>query len=183
MTRAEALKLVKEKIQNQNLIKHCLAVEAIMKAMAVHLNQEVDAWSLAGLLHDIDYEETKDDPQNHSLKGGEMLKELGLPDEIVRAVKAHNEIHGLPRESLLDKVLYAVDPLSGFITAVALVYPSKKLADVKIKSITKRLKENRFAAGASRQGMKSIEDAGLTFEQFAEIGLKAMQEISEDLSL
>ncbi len=183
MTREQALQLIKEKIQNQNLVKHSLAVEAIMKAMAKHLNQDVESWSLAGLLHDIDYEETKDDPTVHTLKGGEMLTDLGLSDEIVHAVKAHNEVHGIERESMLDKALYAVDPLSGFITAVALVYPSKKLADVKVKSIVKRLKEQRFAAGASREGMKSIEEVGVEFSQFAEIGLKAMQGISDDLGL
>ena len=183
MTHEEALQLVKDKIQNENLVKHSLAVEAIMKAMAKHLNQDIESWALTGLLHDIDYEETKDEPSKHSLKGAEMLKELGLSDEIVQAVKVHNEMHGLPRESLLDKALYAVDPLSGFITAVTLVYPSKKLADVKVKSITKRLKESRFAAGCSREGMKSIEELNIPFEQFAEISLKAMQEISDELGL
>lgn len=183
MTREQARRLVKEKIQNQNLVKHCLAVEAIMKAMAKHLNQDENVWSLAGLLHDIDYEETKDNLEEHGKKGSDMLKELGLPEEIRYAVKVHNEAHDLPRNSLLDKALYAVDPLSGFITAVALVYPSKKLADVKVNSIVKRLKENRFAAGASREGMKSIEEIGLTFELFAEIGLKAMQSVSNELGL
>ena len=183
MTREQALQLVKEKIQNQNLVKHSLAVEAIMKAMAKHLNQDEEEWALTGLLHDIDYEETKDNPEEHSKKGAEILKELGMSEEICYAVKVHNEAHGFPRNSLLDKALYVVDPMSGFITAVALVYPSQKLADVKVKSITKRLKENRFAAGASREGMKSIEELDITFEQFAEIGLKAMQEISDDLGL
>jgi|SRR3989344_1281366 len=183
MIREEALSLVKAKIQNQNLVKHCLAVEAIMKAMAEHLKQDQEIWGLTGLLHDIDYEETKNKPEEHSLRGSAMLSELGLADEIVQAVKVHNERHGLARESLLDKVLYAVDPLSGFIIAVALVYPSKKLAEVKVKSIVKRLKEVRFAAGASREGMKSIEEIGVDFGEFAAIGLKAMQSISSDLGL
>lgn len=183
MNRKEALNLVQEKIKTENLIKHCLAVEAVMKAMARHLKEDEEKWGLAGLLHDIDYEQTKHDPAKHSLVGAEILSELKIDNEIVQAVKVHNEMHGIVRESLLDKVLYAVDPLSGFITAVALVYPSKKLSDVKISSITKRLKEGRFAAGASREGMKSIESIGMEFSRFAEIGLKAMQEIAADLGL
>ena len=183
MTRDEALKLVKEKVQNQKLIKHCLAVEAIMKAMAEKLNQDVLNWSLTGLLHDIDYEETKDKPEEHSLVGGKILEDLGLIKHIVQAVKAHNEIHGLPRESLMAKVLSAVDPLSGLITASALILPSKKLADVQPDSILKRFKEPRFAAGANRQAIQSIEAIGLTLEQFITVSLKAMQEISNDLGL
>ncbi|HAH04486.1 MAG: Metal dependent phosphohydrolase [Parcubacteria group bacterium GW2011_GWA2_43_17] len=183
MTREETLALVKQKIKSEKLIKHCLAVEAIMRSIADHFKEDAELWGLTGLLHDIDYEETKDKPEEHSLKGAEILQELGLAPEIIQAVKVHNEMHGLPRESLLDKVLFAVDPLAGFITAVALVCPSKKLADVEVKSIVKRLKESRFAAGASRTGLKSIEELGLEFKQFAEIGLRAMKNIAEDLGL
>lgn len=183
MTRDQALQLVKEKIQNQNLVKHCLAVEAIMKALAEHFGEDTDIWSLTGLLHDIDYEETKEHPEEHSLKGAKMLKDLGLTEEIVQAVKVHNEIHGFSRISLLDKSLYAVDPLTGLITAATLILPSKKLTNVSVKSVLKRFKEPRFAAGANRQAIKSVEDVGLTLEQFVEIGLKVMQGIADELGL
>ncbi|MBU1036932.1 HDIG domain-containing protein [Patescibacteria group bacterium] len=183
MTREQTLQLVKEKIQSQNLIKHCLAVEAMMKAIAKHLNQDIESWSQAGLLHDIDYEETKDNPEEHSLKGAEMLKELGLTEEIVQAVKVHNEMHNLPRQSLMDKTLFAVDPLTGLITAAVLVLPSRKLADLSPESILKRFKEPRFAAGANRQAIKSIEDINVSLEEFIKIGLTAMQNIADDLGL
>ena len=102
MTREEALKLAEEKIKNKNLIKHCLAVEVVMKELAKHFNENIEKWALTGLLHDIDYEETKDTPEKHSLLGAEMLQQQGIDSEIITAVKAHNEIHGLPRE---DKIL------------------------------------------------------------------------------
>jgi hypothetical protein len=95
MTREEALKLVKEKIKNENLVKHCLAVEVCMRALAKHFNENEEQWALAGLLHDIDYEETKDNPQEHSLVGAEMLEKLNVDKEIIGAVKTHNEIHGI----------------------------------------------------------------------------------------
>ena len=152
MNRDEALKLVKEEINNQNLVKHCLAVEAVMILLAEHLKQDKEVWGLAGLLHDIDYETTKDNPEEHSIKGAAMLKELGLSEEICYAVKVHNEIHGLPRLSLLDKCLSAVDPLTGLITAAARILLRKKLKDLSLESVCKRFKEQRFAAGANRAG-------------------------------
>lgn len=183
MTRTDALNLVKQKIQNQNLIKHCLAVEAVMVSLAEYLKQDKEIWGLAGVLHDIDYETTKDNPQEHSIKGATMLKELGLSDEICYAVKVHNEIHGLPRLSFLDKCLYAADPLTGLITAAALILPSKKLNELTAESVGKRFKEMRFAAGVNREALKSIESVGVTLEQFIEIGLKAMQGTAFDLNL
>ena len=183
MNRQEALQLVNEKIQNPNLVKHCLAVERVMISLAEHFQQDGEIWGLTGLLHDIDYETTKDNPKEHSLEGAAMLKDFGLGEEICYAVKVHNEIHGLPRLSLLDKCLYAVDPLTGLITAAALILPSKKLNDLTLESISKRFKEPRFAAGVNRQAIKSIETIGISLEQFFEIGLKTMQAIAQDLSL
>ena len=139
LTRNEALKLIKDRIKNGNLIKHSLAVESIMKKMAIYFNQDENTWSLAGLLHDIDYEQTKNSPFEHSRLGSQILKELGLPESITQAVLVHNEIHNLPRRSLLDKCLYVVDPVTGLITAATLVLPSKKLNDLSVESISKRL--------------------------------------------
>jgi putative nucleotidyltransferase with HDIG domain len=183
MTRTEALNLVKQKILNQNLVKHCLAVEAVMIALAEYFKQSREVWGLAGLLHDIDYEATKNNPQEHSLQGAALLKELGLNEEICYAVKVHNEIHNLPRLSLLDKCLYATDPLTGLITAAALILPSKKLNDLTANSVIKRFKEARFAANVNRLAIKSIEEINLTLDEFIKIGLNAMQKINQDLGL
>lgn len=183
MMREEALKLVKEKIKNPNLIKHCLAVEACMRALAKHFNEDEEKWGLAGLLHDIDYEETKDNPNKHSLIGAEMLEKLGLDREICEAVKTHNEAHGIPPASLMAKALYSVDPLTGLIVAAALVLPSKKLADLTVENVLNRFKEKAFARGANREIIKKCEEINLSLEEFIKIGLEAMQNISSELGL
>ncbi|NLB88610.1 MAG: HDIG domain-containing protein, partial [Syntrophomonadaceae bacterium] len=130
MDRGQALALLKENLKNENLINHSLAVEAIMRGLAERLGEDVEKFGLAGLLHDIDYDVTFDDPSRHSLLGAEILEKHGFPEDIVYAVKVHNEMHGFERLSLMDKALYAADPTSGFITAAALVRPDKKLENV-----------------------------------------------------
>ena len=183
MTREEALKLVQEKIQNQNLIKHCLAVEVCMKELAQHFNENVEIWGLAGLLHDIDYEETKNNPEKHSIVGAEMLEKLGIDKEICEAVKTHNEAHGLKPEGLMAKALLPVDPLTGLIVASVLVLPSKKIADLTVENNLNRFKEKGFAKGANREIIAKCSETGLTLEQFIEIGLKAMKSIATELGL
>lgn len=184
MNRIQALELLQSHLKNENLIKHCFAVEAIMKALALYFNENVDDWSLAGLLHDIDYEQTKDDPTKHSLMGADILKENQLSDEIVQAVKTHNEMHGIQPESLMAKSLYVCDPISGLIIAAALVLPSKKLNELTTESILKRFKEKAFARGANREIIAQSEEMlGLSLEKFCEISLKALQKISKDLEL
>ncbi len=183
MEREQALKLVKEKIKNQNLVKHCLAVEACMKALARHFDEDEEKWGLAGLLHDIDYEETKNDPEKHSILGAEILEKLGLDSEIIEAVKAHNEIHGILPESQMAKALFCVDPLTGLIVAATLVMPSKKLADLTLENVLNRFKEKAFARGANREIILKCSEIDLTLEKFVEICLKAMQEISDKLGL
>lgn len=183
MTRDQALKLVKEKIKNQNLVKHCLAVEACMKALADHFGQDQEKWGLTGLLHDIDYEETKDDPSRHSLLGAQMLEKLGLDQEIVSAVKTHNEAHAIAPQTLMAKALYCVDPLTGLIVAATLVLPSRKLKDLTTENALNRFKEKAFARGARRETIAACSEINLTLEEFVEIGLKAMQVISDDLGL
>lgn len=176
--------VLKEKVKDENLIKHMLSVEAIMRALARKLSQDEDEWGLTGLLHDIDYEITKGDPYKHSLVGGELLKDMGFSEEVIHAVKAHNERHGIQRNTLLSKALWASDPLSGFIVAVALVRPDKKLNSVEISSMKKKFKEKSFAAGADRNQISSCEsELGIPLEEFFEIALKAMQEISSNLGL
>lgn len=183
MNREEALKLVKEKIQNQNLIKHCLATEACMRELAKYFNEDKEKWGLAGLLHDIDYEETKNDPDKHSILGAEMLEKLGLDKEIVEAVKTHNERHGIAPETKIAKALYSVDPLTGLIVASTLVLPSKKIADLTPENVLNRFKEKSFAKGANREIISKCSEIGLELEEFVEICLKAMQRISGELGL
>ena len=183
MKRDEALKLIQGKIQNKNLIKHSLAVEVCMRALACHLNEDEEKWRIAGLLHDIDYEETKDDPHSHSIVGAEMLEKLGLGEEIVQAVKSHNEIHGIKPETKMAKALYCVDPLTGLIVAAALVLPTKKLKDLTVQNILNRFKETSFARGVKREIILKCSEIGLTLEEFVEICLQAMQEISNQLEL
>jgi len=181
MEREEALRLVKEKIFTKNLIKHVLAVEAVMRSLARHLGEDQEKWGLVGLLHDLDYEQTLKDPDRHSLVTEEILKEYDVPADIIHAIKCHN--NKAPRESLLDKAIYAADPVTGFIVAAALMHPSKKLKGVDVPFLMRRFKEKRFAAGASREQIKTCEELGLSLEEFLELCLQAMQGIDKELGL
>lgn len=183
INREKALELVKDKIKNENLIKHCLAVEAVMKKLAHYFNEDEEKWAITGLLHDIDYEETKDNPEQHSLVGGEMLKEYDLDEDMIEAIKAHNEIHGLPRNNKITKALFCADPTTGLIVASTLVFPSKKIADLKVENISNRYQEKSFAKGANREIIATCQELGLSLEKFFELSLQAMQEISDDLGL
>ena len=183
MNREQALQLVKEKIKNENLFKHCLAVEACMRALACHFNEDQEKWALAGLLHDIDYEKTKDDAQSHSLLGAKMLEDLGIEKEITEAVKTHNEAHGISPESLMGKALFHLDPLTGLIVAATLVLPSKKIKDVTKENILNRFGEKAFARGANREIIAKCSEINLSLEKFIEICLKAMKEINNELGL
>jgi len=184
MTREQALEILKQNLSNQNLIKHCLAVEAVMVGLAIHFNENKEEWGLAGLLHDIDYETTKDDPQQHSLVGAKMLEDLGLEKNICQAVKVHNEMHGIIPETLLDKSLFVTDPLTGLIVAATLVLPSKKISDLTPENVLNRFQEKAFARGANRNIIKRSEELlNLKLEEFVGIALKAMQGISSELGL
>lgn len=184
MNHDQTLNLIKEKISNNNLIKHCLAVEAVMRGLAKHFSEDQEKWGIAGLLHDLDYEQTKDDPQKHSLIGAQMLQELGLAEDICQAVLTHNEAHGLKPESLMARALFVTDPLTGLIIAATLVLPSKKLADVTSENVLNRFKEKGFARGANREIIKQCEILlNLSLVDFVKIGLAAMQVINNDLGL
>ncbi|MGI6467510.1 MAG: HDIG domain-containing protein [Syntrophomonadaceae bacterium] len=183
MDRNEALELLKKHVKSQNLINHSLAVEAIMRGLARHLQEDEESFGLAGLLHDIDYDQTADDPMRHSAIGAEMLAQMGLPEELCYAVKAHNDAHGLPRRTLLDHALYAADPASGFITAAALIRPDKQLSAVEMKSLRKRFKEKSFARGASREQMATCSELGMDLDTFLEIALQSMKKIAGEIGL
>jgi len=184
MTREQALELLKQNLSNQNLIKHCLAVESAMRNLARHFNEDEDRWGLVGLLHDIDYEKTKDNPNQHSVVGAQMLEELGLDKESCQAVRVHNEIHGLPLETLMDKALFAVDPLTGLIVAATLVLPSKKINDLTTENVLNRFPEKSFAKSANREIIKKCEELlNIKLEDFIDITLKSMQMINNELGL
>ncbi|MFZ5645961.1 MAG: HDIG domain-containing metalloprotein [Bacillota bacterium] len=183
MNRDEALSLLKENLENKNLFKHCLAVEAVMRELAEHFGEDAEKWGLAGLLHDIDYDHTKDDPHRHSLEGAKLLEEKGLPEDIVYAVKVHNEAHGLPRNSLLDKALYCTDPVTGLIVAGALIKKEKSLSAIDVPFLMKRFGEKAFARGANRETINACSEIGLSLEDFLGIGLRGMQKISDEMGL
>lgn len=183
MEREEALSLVEENIKQKNLVKHCLAVEAVMRKLAHYFDQDVEKWGLAGLLHDIDYEETADDPERHSRVGARMLRKKGLNEDIVYAVKVHNHEHGLPRKNLMDKALYATDPLTGLIVAAALIHPDKELAALDTEFVMNRYGEKSFAKGADRDVIASCSEMDLDLEEFFGLALEGMKSISDDLGL
>ncbi|NIM46729.1 MAG: HDIG domain-containing protein [Candidatus Aenigmarchaeota archaeon] len=183
MNREEALKLVRENINKENLIKHMLAVEAIMKGATEYLGEKQEKWELTGLLHDIDFGKTENDPEHHALITEEILKDK-VDEEIIRAIKSHNFEHtNVNPETKMENILIAADAVSGLIIAAALIIPSKKLADVKVKSIKKKFKQKDFARNCNRERMLFCERAGIPKEKFFEICLTALQNISDELGL
>jgi putative nucleotidyltransferase with HDIG domain len=175
MDRSEAYTLVSERIPARNLVNHCVAVERIMGALARHFElpaADVERWELAGLLHDLDYAETAEDPARHALISAEELAGV-VDDEIIHAILGHAD--KAERLSLMDKALYAADPTTGFIVAAALVRPDKDINEVQLRSLLKRWKEASFARGASRDQMDACSEIGLTREEFLGLSLAAMQ--------
>jgi hypothetical protein len=182
--RERALDLVNQYIKNQNLKKHLLAVENLMRHLARRFGEDEEIWALAGLLHDLDWEITKEIPERHTLLAAETLEKEGFPENIISAVKKHNYLHNLTPETNLEKALYCCEEVTGFVTAVALVMPNKKLNEVTIERILKKLKEPSFAKGVNREIiLKAEEMLGLKLEELIDIALKAMGEISEELGL
>jgi putative nucleotidyltransferase with HDIG domain len=181
MTRDYALKLVREKLQNNNLFKHCLAAEACLIALAEKFGESAEKWGLTGLLHDIDYEETSGRPSQHALVGAQFLEKLHLDADIIHAIKCHAG-HVAP-ESKLDWALFATDPLTGLIVASALMHPEKKLKPLDTDFVLRRFREKRFAAGANREQIASCSNLGLELNEFVDICLKGMQGIADHLGL
>ncbi len=184
MTRDEGFQLLKQHLTLDYLIKHCLAAEAIMRKLAEHFGEDVEAWGLVGLLHDLDYDSTKDDPKQHSLKTAEILKEQDFPEELIYAITAHNaENTGVERKSRIDYAITCGESITGLIVATALVYPDKKVASVKPKSIKKRMKEKAFARNVDRDLIRLCEKIDLPLEVFIPLCLEAMCGISDELGL
>ncbi len=184
MSRGDALALLRGRLENVNLVKHCLAAEAVMRAMAEELDEDVDKWGLAGLLHDLDAE-TQPDLAVHTRETAQILEEKGVDTEIVEAICLHNpQAHpGKQRSSRFHYALAAGETITGLIIATALVYPDKKLSSVKPKSVRKRIKEKAFARGADREIIKECEKAGIPLADFCALSLTAMQGIAEELGL
>jgi putative nucleotidyltransferase with HDIG domain len=183
ITRDEAYALVGERIAQRNLVSHCVATETIMRALAERLGasaQDADRWALAGLLHDLDYAETADDPDRHGLVTADELAGL-VDDEMIHAVLAH--ACKVERETQMDNALWCADPTTGFIAAAALIRPEKKLAAVDVSSLLKRWKEKAFARGASREQMAGHEALGLERDEFLGLALTAMQARADELGL
>lgn len=180
MIRNEALELVKRTVTNQNLVKHMLATEACMRRLAEHFGEDAELWGLAGLLHDLDYDQTAKDFPRHGLVTAEMLAGK-VDDRVIYAIKAHPG--HVPALSRLDKALYAVDPITGLIVAAALMAPEKKLAAIDRDFVLRRYKEKKFAAGANREQIASCTGIGLTLEEFTQLCVEAMQGIAPDLGL
>lgn len=181
LERQAALELLNTHVKTKNLVKHCLAVEAIMKALARKFQQDEELWGLAGLLHDLDYEYTKDKPDQHGFKTVELLKPYDVPQEVLDAILAHCEKKD--RETMMEKAIYVADPTSGFIVAAALITPEKSLSVIDVDFLLRRFKEKLFAKGANRQQMMKCEDLGLSLNEFFGISLEAMKAIKEDLGL
>ena len=184
LTRDEAVRLLEERIENPNMVKHCLASEAVMRALAVHMGENEEKWGLACLLHDLDAEETRDDFSSHGLRTYKILEERGVDPDIREAILMHNEAaSGKPRSSPFHHALAAGETITGLIIATTLVYPDKRLASVKAKSIVKRMKEKAFAASVNRDTIRECENLNIPLPEFAEFSLRAMQRISGDLGL
>jgi len=183
-TRQEALQWLREYVRNENLIKHCLATEAVMTALAERLGENKEKWGLAGLLHDLDVEIVDHDLSRHTLETERILKEKGVDEEIILAIKMHNErAQGTKRSQKFHHALAAGETITGLIIATTLVYPDKKINSVKAKSVKKRMKEKAFAAGVDRDIIMECEALGLTLDEFVEISVRAMQGIADDLGL
>lgn len=197
MTRNEAYNLMTEMLQNKNLQKHGLAVEAIMRALCKFLKGRTlkgptleeefkeEEWAIVGLLHDADYELVEKDPSRHTLVTEEKLKEIGgVSERIIEGIKAHHNGIKTTRDNLMESSVYAADELSGLITACALVQPDKKLSSVSVKSVMKKFNQKNFAAGANREQIQACKaELRIPLEEFIGIVLKSMQNISNELGL
>ncbi len=151
ITRQEAFELVRQYLPQDNLVKHCIATEVIMQAVAKKLGYDEEIWGIAGLLHDLDYTNTKDQMDQHTLQTEKILKQIGVSQEIIDAIKAHNADNlGFKRNSTFDHALVSAESITGLIVATALVQPDKKLASVKPESVIKRMKQKEFARTVNR---------------------------------
>lgn len=182
-TRDDAWRLLNEFTTSDSLLKHGLAVEAAMRAYAEKFGEDPDLWGMAGLLHDFDYERYPD-PERHGKEGARILEERGFPSEVVYAVLAHNDLNGAPRTHLMDRALFAVDELTGLVTATALVRPTKSIHDVDARAVQRKMKDKAFARAVSREDIaKGVEELGVDTEEHFTFVIRALQQIAAGLGL
>jgi len=182
ITRDESLAIVRQHVKNQNLVKHMIAVGAIMKGMAERFGENRDLWELAGILHDVDYEEVGQDWTKHGAVSAEIVKDL-LPQDALYAIRAHNPQTGSIPMSKMDWSLYAADGLSGLIIAQGLMMPDKKIASIKVSSLGKRMKDTAFARGVNRENIIKCSEVGIPLEEFFQIGIQSMAAVGNELGL
>ncbi len=183
MNRAEALKIVHDNVKNENLVRHMLAVEAAMRFYAVKYGEDQDIWGITGILHDFDWE-IHPTLEQHPLAGAPILRERGVPEEIVQAILSHADHTGIPRQTLMEKALYACDEITGLVTAVALVRPSRSLSDLEASSVKKKWKDRAFAAGANREEIaKATQEFGVDLWEHVSNVILAMRTIAPELGL
>lgn len=183
MNRNEALSLVREYVKNENLVRHMLAVEAAMRFYAEKFGQDVETWGIVGLLHDFDWE-IHPTLEQHPQAGALILRQRGVSEEIIRAVLSHADHTGIPRESLMEKALYACDEITGLITAVALVRPSRSVLDMSASSVKKKWKDRSFAAGANRDEiLTATQEFGVDLWEHTDNVIQAMRLIAPELDL
>lgn len=183
MTREEALAIVREFVKGENLLKHMFAVEAAMRFYAEKFGEDVEKWGLAGLLHDFDWE-IHPTLEEHPLAGEPILRQRGVPEDVIRAIMAHADHTGVPRQTLMEKALYACDEITGLIVAVALVRPSRSLLDLEVSSVKKKWKDRAFAAGANREEIeKAAAEFGVDLWEHVGNVILAMRRIAPELGL
>ena len=177
------MQLLTEYTQNPNLLKHAYAVEAAMRAYAEKTGADPDEWGVVGLLHDFDYEKYPT-PAEHTIVGARILREKGYPEHVIYAISAHADYNELTREQPLERTLYACDELSGFITAVALVRPTKSIFDVDVKSVKKKLKDKAFARGVNREEVyRGAEELGVPLDEHIEFVIEALKPVADVLEI
>ena len=183
LDKIEALNIVKKYVQNPGLIKHMMAVGAGMRAYAKHFGEDEEKWEIVGILHDFDWE-IHPDKERHPLEGSKILRKLGVSEEIIRAILSHADYTGVERISMMEKTLFAVDELTGLITACALVRPNKKLAEVDVDSVKGKWNKKGFAAGVNRADIESgARDLGVELDDHIAFVLASMQKKSDELGL
>jgi len=184
ISRKQALELLYTHIKNERMIAHSLASEAVMRGLAKKLGRDEERWGMAGLLHDLDVEITNADPAIHGTQTEVLLKGYDLPEDVLDAIRMHNEYSsGKPRDSEFQHALAAGETITGLIFATTYVYPDKKLASVKSKSVVKRMKEKAFAASVKRENILECENIGIPLPEFADLAIRSMLPVAGELGL
>jgi len=183
MTREAAWQLLTEYTKSESLLRHALAVEASMREYARRFGEDEEKWGIVGLLHDFDYERWPD-PADHPLRGAAILEELGYPEDVIYAIKSHADYLNLPRVDKMSKTLYAVDEMSGFVMAVALVRPNRSIFEVEVSSVKKKMKSPGFARAISREHLiKGAEELGVDLDDHIATVIRALQRVADQLGL